>query len=306
MRTAAQAALNQRRAVNATADAQLSNSVTEAITTDYEQAKAAGEDYDLGAVLAQPAVIDALGSNIENVRAYIQRQETGADKVTTNETVQRIEQLIVDNPAAFREANIIAQFSDGLSNAVTQQYIREQTVARLEAAAPADDPTAWTRAGVKGVVDGFAAQNGIVDEAPKATLVNQMMDYTRQFSAGNNGARLTDAELRGALSTITTSTVPLFNPTGIAPNDRQNTNADFQDILDRADNQSIERFFAGEIDMELTYTLSDRSVVNHKVTADEFAKTYDMLYAMFNAPPLASQVITALQLHPPASVEENN
>ena len=307
VRTAAQAALNQRRAVNATADAQLSNSVTQAITTDYEQAKAAGEDYDLGAVLAQPAVIDALGSNIENVRAYIQRQETGADKVTTNETVQQIEQLIVDNPAAFREANIIAQFSDGLSNAVTQQYMREQTVARLEAAAPAEAPTAWTRAGVKGVVNGFAAQNGIVDEAPKATLLNQMMDYTRQFSASNNGARLTDAELRGALSIITTSTVPNFDPTGwFMRADLQSTDASFQDILDRADNQSIERFFAGEIDMELTYTLSDRSVVNHKVTADEFARTYDVLYTMFNAPPLASQVITALQLHPPAAVEENN
>ena len=306
VRTAAQAALNQRRAVDATADAQLSSAVTQAITTDYEQAKAAGEDYDLGAVLAQPEVIDALGSNIENVRAYVQRQETGADIVTDNETVQMIENLIVEMPQVFRERDLIAHYGNDLSNSAMTSYLREQSAAKIAFAAPAEAPTAWTRAGVKGVVNGFAAQNGIVDEAPKATLLNQMMDYTRQFSADNNGARLTDMEIRGALSIINTSTVPVFDPSGKAIGNWQSTDASFQDILDRADNQSIERFFAGEIDMELTYTLSDRSVVNHKVTADEFAKTYDMLYAMFNAPPLASQVITALQLHPPASVEENN
>jgi hypothetical protein len=306
VRDAAEITLNQRRARQATADARLSGQVTDAIITDYEASQRDNTEFDLSAVLAQTGVVEALGSNIENVRAYVQRQETGADIVTDNETVQMIENLIVDMPQVFRERDLIAHYGNDLSNSAMTGYLREQSAAKIAFAAPAEAPTAWTRAGVKGVVDGFAAQNGVVDAAPKATLVNQMMDYTRQFSAANNGARLTDAELRGALSTITTSTVPKFDPTGRFFGNTQSTDANFQDILDRADAQGVERFFAGEIDMELTYTLSDRSVVNHKVTADEFATAYDVLYTMFNAPPLASQVITALQLHPPASVEENN
>jgi hypothetical protein len=46
--------------------------------------------------------------------------------------------------------------------------------------------------------------------------------------------------------------------------------------------------------------------VNHMITTEEFASAYGYLYDINNAPPLASQVITALQLYPPKAVEENN
>ena len=42
------------------------------------------------------------------------------------------------------------------------------------------------------------------------------------------------------------------------------------------------------------------------ITTEEFASAYGYLYDINNAPPLASQVITALQLYPPANVEDDD
>jgi uncharacterized protein YaiL (DUF2058 family) len=249
--------------------------------------------------------VEALGSNIEDVRAYVQRQATGADITTSNETVQRIEQLIFSNPAAFRDADIIAQFSSGLSNSDTRAYLREQTAARIDAATPADAPEAWSRSETSTLVRDIAAAQGIVDEVPRARLLNQALMITRIHAAENGGARMTDAQLASAVRTTITSTVPLYNPTGAFFQDDEKVDTDFQTILTRADTQGTERFLAGEVELELTYQTRN-GPVNYMVTTEDFASAYGYLYDINNAPPLASQVITALQLYPPEGVEDSN
>jgi hypothetical protein len=305
VRDAAEITLNQRRARQATADARLSGQVTDAIITDYEASQRDNTEFDLSAVLAQTGVVEALGSNIENVRAYVQRQETGADIITSSETVQRIEQLIFENPTAFRDRDLIAYYSDGLSNSDMRSYLRTQTAARLDAAAPADAPEAWTRTDTNTLVTDVANAQGVVDKVPQARLLNQAMMISRVYAAENNGARMSDAQLASAVRTTITSTVPLYNPTGAFGQDDEKVGADFQTILTRADTQGPERFLAGEVELDLTYQTRN-GPVNHRVTTEEFASAYGYLYDINNAPPLASQVITALQLYPPAAVEENN
>jgi uncharacterized protein YaiL (DUF2058 family) len=305
VRQAAAQALEQRRARQASADARLSGQITEAIIIDYETSQRDGGTFDVGAALAQPGVVEALGSNIEDVRAYVQRQATGADITTSNETVQRIEQLIFSNPAAFRDADIIAQFSSGLSNSDTRAYLREQTAARIDAATPADAPTAWSRSETSTLVRDIAAAQGIVDEVPRARLLNQALMITRIHAAENGGARMTDAQLASAVRTTITSTVPLYNPTGAFFQDDEKIDTDFQTVLTRADTQGTERFLAGEVELELTYQTRN-GPVNYMVTTEDFASAYGYLYDINNAPPLASQVITALQLYPPEGVEDSN
>jgi hypothetical protein len=305
VREAAQKTLSQRRAREATGDARLSKQVTEAIITDYEQAAAQDEPYDLGAALAQPAVIEALGSNIENVRAYIQRQETDEDIVTSSETVQAIEELIFENPAAFRDRDLIAHYGNSLSNSDMLSYLRTQTAARIDAANTAANPDVWSRSETSTLVVDVATAQGVVDKLPQARLLNQAMMIARTYAAENNDARMSDAQLASAVRTVITSTVPLYNPTGAFGKNDEKLGADFQTILTRADVQGPERFLAGEVELELTYQTRN-GPVNHMITTEEFASAYGYLYDINNAPPLASQVITALQLYPPKAVEENN
>ena len=305
VRDAAEITLNQRRARQAAADARLSGQVTDAIITDYEASQRDNTEFDLSAVLAQTGVVEALGSNIENVRAYVQRQETGADVITSPETVQMIENLITTMPQVFRERDLIAHYSDGLSNSDMNSYIRAQTAAKLDAAAPAEAPEAWTRTDTNTLVNDIAAAQGVVDPVPKARLLNQAMMISRVYAAENSGARMSDAQLASAVRTTITSTVPLYNPTGAFGQDDEKVGADFQTVLTRADTQGPERFLAGEVELDLTYQTRN-GPVNHRVTTEEFASAYGYLYDINNAPPLASQVITALQLYPPAAVEENN
>jgi hypothetical protein len=305
VRDAAEITLNQRRARQATADARLSGQVTDAIITDYETAQRDNTEFDLSAVLAQTGVVEALGSNIENVRAYVQRQETSADITTSTDTVQMIEELIVTMPQVFRERDLIAHYSDGLSNSDMSSYLRTQTAARLDAAAPADAPAVWTRTDTNTLVNDVAAAQGVVDPLPKARLLNQAMMISRVYAAENSGARMSDAQLASAVRTTITSTVPLYNPTGAFGQNDEKVGADFQTILTRADNQGPERFLAGEVELELTYQTRN-GPVNHMITTEEFASAYGYLYDINNAPPLASQVITALQLYPPANVEDDD
>jgi hypothetical protein len=305
VRDAAEITLNQRRARQAAADARLSGQVTDAIITDYEASQRDDTEFDLSAVLAQTGVVEALGSNIENVRAYVQRQETGADVITSPETVQMIENLITTMPQVFRERDLIAHYSDGLSNSDMNSYIRAQTAAKLDAAAPAEAPEAWTRTDTNTLVNDIAAAQGVVDPVPKARLLNQAMMISQVYAASNDGARMSDAQLASAVRTTITSTVPLYNPTGAFGQNDEKVGADFQTVLTRADTQGPERFLAGEVELDLTYQTRN-GPVNHRVTTEEFASAYGYLYDINNAPPLASQVITALQLYPPAAVEENN
>ena len=305
VREAAQKILSQRRAREASGDARLSKQVTEAIITDYEQATASGEPYDLGATLAQPAVIEALGSNIENVRAYIQRQETDEDIVTSSETVQMIEELIFENPAAFRDRDLIAHYGEGLSNSDMRGYLRAQTASKIDAANTAANPDVWSRTETNALVVDVANAQGVVDKIPQARLLNQAMMIARTYAAENNDARMSDAQLASAIRTTITATVPLYNPTGAFGKNDEKIGEDFQTILTRADVQGPERFLAGEVELDLTYQTRN-GPVNHRVTTEEFASAYGYLYDINNGPPLASQVITALQLYPPASVEENN
>jgi hypothetical protein len=305
VRQAASQALQQRRAQQASADALLSGQIVDAIITDYEASKRDNTTFDVGAALAQPGVVEALGSNIENVRAYVQRQETGADITSSNETVQQIEQLIFSNPDGWLVADIISQFSSGLSNSDTRAYMREQTVARIAAAAPADAPEAWSRSQVTALVTGVAAAQNIVDVVPRARLLNQALMISRVYAAENGGARMTDAQLASAVRTTITSTVPLYNPTGAFGQNDEKVGEDFQTILTRADTQGAERFLAGEVELELTYQTRN-GPVNYMVTTEDFVSAYGYLYDINNAPPLASQVITALQLYPPEGVEDSN
>jgi len=305
VRDAAFRQLDQRRARQHTADERLSGQVTTAIITDYEQAARDGTDFDLTAALAQTGVVEALGARIETVREYVRRQETGEDVKTSTTTVQAIEELIYSNPEDFRNRDLIAYYGDELSNSDMKSYLREQTSARIDAAKPPDEIDQWTRSATSTLVTDIATSLGVTTPLAQSRLLNQAMVATRLYSDKNGGARMSDGQLATAVRQSVTATVATFNPKGGSYGNRQTSGKDFQSTLVRANTQGAERFLAGEVDLELTYPTPD-GPVNHKVTQAEFASAYRYLYALNSGAPLASEVIMALQLYPPDTVEGLN
>ena len=304
----AYATIDARRRRQYAADERLSNQVTTQIITDFEAALRDDTQFDLSEVLAREGVVEALGEKISVVRDYVRRQEAGLDIATKTRTVQNIEQAIADDPSGFADRDLIAWYSDGLSNSDMKMYLREQTnikqgLANAEADA-AGSTDEWTRSAANTLVVDIATALKIDGKPEQARLLGQALQVSRLYAANNNGAKMGDAALSAAVRELAANTkVANFDPAGLFGDDDQKKDASFQDVLEAADKQDISEFMSGEVDLTLTYNTLNGNI-NHVVTPLEFQSAYRYIYQINKSPPTPSQVITALQLYPPADIED--
>lgn len=302
------ATLDARRRRQYAADERLSNQVTTQIITDFEAALRDDTQFDLSEVLAREGVVEALGEKISVVRDYVRRQEAGLDIATKTRTVQNIEQAIADDPSGFADRDLIAWYSDGLSNSDMKMYLREQTnikqgLANAEADA-AGSTDEWTRSAANTLVVDISTALKIDGKPEQARLLGQALQVSRLYAANNNGAKMGDAALSAAVRELAANTkVANFDPAGLFGDDDQKKDASFQDVLEAADKQDISEFMSGEVDLTLTYNTL-KGNINHVVTPLEFQSAYRYIYQINKSPPTPSQVITALQLYPPADIED--
>jgi len=305
VRAAAFEALDGERQRQYRADERLSNQVATAIITDYETSVRDGAPFDLAQALAADGVVEALGTKIETVRDWVQRQEKGVDIETQTTAIQTIERQIQEDPQAFVDGNLIAQYGDQLSNGDMKSYLREQTRMDAELRKPPTEVEEWSRSAVNTLVTDVAVAADIDDKVIQNRLLQQAMMVARTHAANNNGAKISDGQLYATVRQLATeTTVANFDPAGLFGDDDQKKGADFQTVLQAADSQDISEFLDGQVDLELTYT-TPSGPVNHKVTPEEFKLVYDGLFRLNRAAPSPSEVITLLQLYPPEDVGNN-
>ncbi len=311
--------LEAQRARQHRADQRLQSQTFSDIVADFERSRQDGIDFDLNNYLSTPGVIETLGEKVETLQDYITRQETEADVVTSPQTIQDLEAIIRTDPQRFVEANLIADYSDTLSNADLEGYLREQTdvatnLAKIAAGGEGDH---WTRSLTTSMVSDVVAANptlalnartsgkNVSEAALQNQLIQQAMGLARTFKA-TNGREASDMELNGIVRNLLASEVANYDPAGSGPGiNAQRTEEELQHILRQADQQPIARFMTeGEIDLTLSYNLADGTVLQHDVTSDEFSSVFNGLRSVYKRLPLASEVIAAMQTFPPDAIEE--
>lgn len=311
--------LEAQRARQHRADQRLQSQTFSGIIADFERSRQEGYDFDLNNYLSTPGVIETLGEKVETLQDYITRQETGADVATSPQTIRDIEAIIRTDPQRFVDTDLIADYSDGLSNADLEEYLREQTdvAANLAKVAAGGEGDRWTRALTTSMVSDVVAANPVLAENARSAgrnidesvlqnqLIQQAMGLARTFKA-TNGREASDMELNGIVRNLLSSEVANYDPAGAGPGiNAQRTEEELQHILRQADQQPIARFMTeGEVDLTLSYNLADGSVLQHDVTPDEFRSVFNALRSVYKRAPLASEVIAAMQTFPPDDIEE--
>lgn len=311
--------LDAQRARQHRADQRLQSQTFSDIVADFERSRQDGTDFDLNNYLSTPGVIETLGEKVETLQDYITRQETEADVATSPQTIKDIEAIIRTDPQRFVEANLIADYSDTLSNADLEGYLREQTdvAANLAKIAAGGEGDYWTRSLTTSMVsDVVAANPDLADNARSQIgrdldeivlqnqLIQQVMGLARTFKA-TNGREASDMELNGIVRNLLSSEVANYDPAGSSGLNDQKLEANLQFIMRRADQLPIARFMAeDEIDLTLSYNLADGTVLQHDVTSDEFRSVFNALRSVYKRLPLASEVIAAMQTFPPDAIEE--
>lgn len=173
----------------------------------------AGEesDFNLDAILRNPANSRLLGDDVSAVRDYFRRRTTGEDVVTPPEQFANLETLRETDPEEFAQADILGMHMRGLlSRSDYERYAKEQAAIKGEAV----DGRPYNPNEVYRAID--PALRMVEDDDVEKSLRVQAMDYVTSFMLSEGRPPTTTQMQEHAYDLVSKESTATGNIAGVA------------------------------------------------------------------------------------------